>query len=184
MSIFQTSGSNDQQDPATVQTPEGTSEKATAVPASLTGAEKPPEGKEPNKEEPMVILDGPLGRIYTQALNLVYAKNTGDAALEDTGTMALIIDAVQKEKDETPIKGTHVYAMDASDITPADNLQVSNWMTKKKSQDCGDIIISLESHGGKVPKSDLIETMAKSIGAKVVYSRKSAMSVIDSKLKK
>lgn len=137
------------------------------------------------KEEPTVVLDGPLGRIYTEALNLVYAKEESSSM-----QMALVIDAsrdrAKHQIEEHPIQGTFVYAIDASDLTSEQVIKAADWMTERqKTESNPDMIISLETHHDNVSKkSKLIEDMAKAVGAKVVYSRRSAMEAISKSLKK
>lgn len=132
-------------------------------------------------QEKTVVLDGPLGRIYTQALNLAYAK-------EDTGTMAMIIDAANRERQEkestNPDHGVYVYATDTDHLDNRELVEITNWMTTNQKND-QPMVISLESVGNKISnKSGLLEEMAKAHGVTVHYSRNSAMKAIRSQMKK
>jgi hypothetical protein len=130
------------------------------------------------QEEPSVVIDGPLGRIYTQALNLAYAN-------EDTGTMSLIIaENRQRQSDKQPTGGTYVLAMDMDDLNTQSLVSASNWAAQAKKDGADSLIISLESHGTISRHAGLVEEMARAHGAKVVYSRESAMAAIKTSVKK
>lgn len=184
MNIFQVSGNNEQKPQTAPEVPvngkDKPAEQAAKQPSDNTNIN--PNGTQVNhteKQEPTVVLDGPLGRIYTQALNLAYAN-------EDTGTMAMIIDATQREKDaQGETGGVYVYAADADHLDTKELVKMQGWMEQNKKSSNQNMVISLETHGNRVsPKSGLLEEIAKAYGATVHYSRKSAMGAIHTKLKK
>jgi hypothetical protein len=169
-------------------TPDSTANGADTKPASAaTGPSGEPlttinsDGTPINpekKEEPMVVLDGPLGRIYTQALNLAYAN-------EDTGTMAAIIHATGKKRDDAENqRGTYVYALNMDDLDAKQLMAATDWIVSHKKVQDTEMIIALENHGNISPRADIVEQMARAHGAKVVYSRKSAMEAIDKSIRR
>lgn len=186
MNIFQTSGDNQTGGTST------NNQELSGV-ANVNVSDVAPGSKEgqpsgtndtqvsPEGDNPTIILDGPLGRAYTQALNIVYAK-------EDTGTMALIIDATMaqdtshKKSEGQQSKGVYVYATDGETLTAQDCLQASNWMTENK--DKGELMISLEAYRNPSKHMGLLEEMAKSVGAKVFYSKESMINALNRKIKK
>lgn len=183
MNIFQVAGNNEQKPEATQETPvaggDVPAEQATKDPSDNTNLN--PDGtqvKHTEKQEPTIVLDGPLSRIYTQSLNLIYAK-------EDTGTMAMIIDASQRERDkQDDPNGVYVYASDSDKLDVAELTKMQNWMQENQKAANKNMVISLETSSNRVsPKSGLLEEMAKAYGVTVHYSRKSAMAAIQSKMK-
>ena len=187
MKVFQVSGSEKEvDDPANSNQVTGTAgnidiSKITndnAGVVSNTPDEVTPQGK-----NPVVVLDGPLGRAYTEALNLAYAK-------EDTGTIALIAGAYDQQKKQQEdnansgeLKGTYVYAVGGDTLNQRECVDTTNWLTRVAAAGHQDIVVSLETHRSVSPKSAQIEEFAKSVGAKVVYSRSALMKHLASRPK-
>jgi len=165
---------------------EGDTSSAALQPGNQTTIN--PDGTPMNpakQEEAMVVLDGPLGRVYTQALNLVYAN-------ESTGMMVAVAQGMQRKADQ-PAKGTFVYAMDMSELENNDGLGPAwDWMQTfglvpegaKPLEARPKLIISLECLDNKVSrKAGLVEELAKQVGAEVVYTRDAAFRAISKSFK-
>lgn len=120
-------------------------------------------------DESVVVLDGPLSKIYTEALNKVYAIESymTDGALTD-----------DKEKDEDLSK-TYIYAVDADDLDIAGtNETFGNLRLALDSQKYDKIILSIE-HVEVVSESiAIIDEYAKKTGVNVVYKREQAIGAI------
>lgn len=135
---------------------------------------------DPKGKNPMIVIDGPLGRAYTQALNLAYAK-------EDTGTVAMIAGTIDKQLEDqrnavsADTEGTFVYALDGASLSQKECVDTADWMSRQHALGHKDIVISLETHKTVSPKARQIEDFAKTIGAKVVYNKKSLMGHIKNK---
>jgi hypothetical protein len=198
MSVFDvTPGDATNQGPHLTITPPNTSGQNVNVGDTSSAALQPgnqttinPDGSPMNpakQEEAVVVLDGPLGRAYTQALNLVYAN-------ESTGTMVAIANAMRKHGDDKPAKGTFVYAMTMDELEDHDGLGPAwEWMqtfglvpdAKAMTKEGPKLIISLECIDNRMSrKAGLVEELARSIGAEVVYTRDAAFRAISKSFKK
>lgn len=183
MSIFQLNGNN------TPANSEGQiPSKAFDVGVDQTTApiagKDTPEGKDavtPTGDNPTVILDGSLSRIYTQALNLVYAnENIKVVAVEDVAVMAAMMEAEGRNspsfKDNNAQKATYVYADNADAVDTEKCVAIINFINENKSK--GDVILSLESFGKPTKHMQLVEECAKENKVKIFYSRGRALEAI------
>lgn len=119
-------------------------------------------------KEPMVVLDGPLGHLYTKALNLAYAK-------EDTGTMSLAYQSYRskvKETDDIDSNGTYVYVADGSRLTQADVVGATSDIQMAVSSGIfRHHILVLEHRDVPNPKAELLAQFANDVGMKVIQKR-------------
>jgi hypothetical protein len=137
-----------------------------------------------DKAKETIVLDGPLSRIYTQALNLVYAK-------EGTSTMVSLLEAKHKSMINSDTEadrieagnsvddgGTYVYCIDATDMD-ADGLVASTEALRVavESKKYGKVVLAMESNIVN-SKLQLLGDMGKALGVQVCYSRNRAMDVL------
>lgn len=184
MSIFQVAGGEKEvDDPANSN--QVKSDAGNVSIAKITDNNTAPVGEDPQEvtpegKNPMIVIDGPLGRAYTQALNLAYAK-------EDTGTIAMIAGTMDKQIEDQKNalgqtkEGTYVYVLDGGDISQKQCVETTNWLFQQQAAGHKDIVISLEGHMVISPRASQIENIAKSTGAKVVYNKKSLMKHVKDK---
>lgn len=136
--------------------------------------------KKEDKQEAKVILDGPLSQIYTQALNLVYAK-------EDTGQMLAQFIQQQDNKeanDAAADKDIYVYCCDGDDLSQDHLIESTNKLQAALGQDkYKDTILAIECRQGHVnDKVGLLDTMARSMGVRVYLTRGSALEGVKTAL--
>jgi len=123
-------------------------------------------------KEMMITLDGPLSRIYTKALNLAYARESISMMTPEALT---INKAQQRAEDES----TYVYAIDTTQMDMAKLVaSTEHFRVALETGNYKNVIVALESDGNVTSKAQLFAQMAQSLGAKVCYSRNSAMRAI------
>lgn len=141
-----------------------------------------PEGK-PDAQQQTIVLDGPLSQIYTQALNIAYAK-------ESVGMMfGSVYDKKQQNKtndeDGDGLDDSYVYAVDADDLdTDCLLLSAEALRVATQSGRYRQVILAIESHGTVTKKMQLLTEMSDALGAKVCLSRNSAIQSVMTPLKK
>jgi hypothetical protein len=138
--------------------------------------EKEVEGTDGYKNtDAKIVLSGPLSKIYTKALNLVYAN-------EDTGTELLTTDEELTEDDD---QNTNLYvyccddSLDSGDLVEATE-KLSQAMNSKKYKS---VILSLESNGNMNNRIGLLDSFASEVGVKVCFSRNRALEAINGSLR-
>lgn len=144
-----------------------------SVPSSVDGEDK--------KKEAVVVMDGPLGHIYTQALNLALAK-------EDTGTMFSIVrkigeaGRVQATADFDPAlvtaDGTYVYAVDDKNLE--EKGLVPSIECLRQAVKCGkykQVVLAIESHN-ITNKLQLLDETSRHLGVKVCFTRDSVVNTL------
>jgi hypothetical protein len=162
-SIFNLSGQDAPPQDPVVQNANQPGEGSVDPTGSLT-----PSAGDSGKKEPMIVLDGPLGHMYTQALNLAYAK-------EDTGMMSMAYQNYRnqvKEVDGVDANGTYVYAVDGSNMnqggvlaaTKDIQLAIAGKVFKHH-------VLVMEHHGIPNSKAQLLVEYAKGVGMKVIEKR-------------
>lgn len=176
MSIFQLNGDNTTDNATENQGQPQNKSFGVDVGSVTNPTGQAPENKdavEPQGENPTVILDGPLSRIYTQALNLVLAN-------EDTSTMLSIIEAEGRNRpdfqENNAQRATYVYADSADALNTEGCVAIVDFISKHK--DKGNIVLSLESLGSPSRHMSLVEQTAKENGVKIHYSRGRALEAI------
>lgn len=134
---------------------------------------------EGEKKEPTIVLDGPLSSIYTQALNLVYSKESGM-----TQVHAMIGGLDEEEELNTSDTSLYVYCVDGDKIdsnelnTAIDKLRIA-LDNKKYSK----VVLAVECGTNIGSKIALLDQFSKDIGVKVCFSRKKALEHISCVLK-
>lgn len=130
-------------------------------------------------EEKQILIDGPLSAIYTQALNIAYAKEStadGQAGFNiDTRT---VVDDASLTQPDLYVYVTSDDAIDREGINKSFS-DISLAMDKYK--DTKKIIV-LESKNSKITNIASLEDYFSSIKVPVSYSRKIAIEKIMSSL--
>ena len=126
-----------------------------------------------------IVLDGPLSQIYTQALNIAYAK-------ESMGMMLGVYNELNKKpSDSNEPDDSYVYVINADDldtnmlIQSSECLRVASTSGKYKN-----IILAIESHGNIGSKMQLLSEMGNALGAQVCFNRNGAIQSVLNALKK
>ena len=148
----------------------------TDVVPETTSTETQPESPvEVPKEEKTIVLDGPLSRIYTQALNMAYAKEDVGAM----GQMLMVTGQGDPDEDEDDSRDLYVYCCDGDELTDekvteaADTLRIALDSKKYKST-----AVAIECRGRVSDQLALLDQLSSQMGVKVFYRRKTAMEAI------
>lgn len=123
-----------------------------------------------SKKDKVVVMQGPLSTIYTDALNQVYAQ---ESQANDAVTL---INTIQK--DQGPQPDLYVYVSDANLLDNSSVTEVFDNLRLALDNRKGNSVVVLESNGRVSKKLSLVDNYARSQGAKVVYSRKAALETI------
>lgn len=155
--------------------------------APSTPVEETANGKAKNEETPektkTVTVDGPLSHVFTQALQIAYAK-------EDTGTMELMLTAKQRQEDaseddddnngvpdDKEQDASYVYVVDEKTL---DNnaLMVGTEALRVavESKKYSKVILSMESNGAVTSKMQLLHDISTSMGVRVCYSKSQTLN--------
>lgn len=128
--------------------------------------------KTDQSDEQMITLDGPLSRIYTKALNLAYAR-------ESISMMTPEALLVNKATEQAIQHSTYVYAIDTSQMDMAQLIaSTEHFKEAVASGKYKSSVLALESDANVSSKMQLLAQMGKSLGAKVCYSRESAIRAV------
>lgn len=122
------------------------------------------------KKDKVVVMQGPLSTIYTDALNKVYAQES-----QAIDAVTLVNSAQQIE---TTPPDLYVYVSDVKQIENSGVTEVFNNLRLALDNRSGNKVVVLESNGAVSSKMSLIDNYARSQGAKVVYSRSVALNTI------
>lgn len=135
---------------------------------SANGSSKDPVNPDELKNA-TIVLDGPLSHVYTQALNLVYAK-------EDTDSMVAMVMDQNASATEVDEKDLYVYAVDGDSL---DHTGLVDGMDKLRlaldSKAYKQVALAVECRTGVNGKVGLLEQFAAQAGVKVFVSRRSAL---------
>ena len=130
---------------------------------------------EATTEEKTIVLDGPLSRIYTQALNMAYAKEDVGAM----GQMLMMTGQGDTDEEEEDPRDLYVYCCDGDELSEgkvteaADKLRIALDSKKYKS-----VAVAIECKGHVSDQLASLDRLSSQMGAKVFYRRKTAMEAI------
>lgn len=141
-----------------------------------TNTELPVEEQKPKEDDKVIVMDGPLSKIYTQALNIAYAKEAASAS----GQTDIKVVFPEEESKETK-DSLYVYCCDASDITNSDAIDGTDKLrlaldSKKYNQ----AIVVMECHDKVTQAAGLLEQYAVNNKIKVIFRRELAIEHIRS----
>lgn len=122
------------------------------------------------QENKKIVLDGPLSTIYTQALNVLYAK-------EDMAGMIVPTDDVE-EYDESDL---YVYCTPA-ELVDNDIAGVADKIMEASKH--GKNVVAIECSSMIPSKMGLLEKLGKDVGVKIHVTRNSALEAIRQKVRK
>jgi hypothetical protein len=133
------------------------------------------------EEEKTVVLEGPLSHIYTQALNLAYAKEGIDMLEKVHLNREDKLELVDKEQ----LDDSFVYAVDASNMNVDELLAVNSTLkTAVESRKYRKVSLAIESSSVVSSKMQLLCELADGLGIKVYFNRKTALEGILSDIRK
>lgn len=130
-----------------------------------------------------IVLTGPLGHIYTQALNALLSK-------EDAGTMLKVFDEYESndensDENDYDDSKSYVYVADGSKLQQPDIVDAYNHILNfKNTYPKARIIVGLESEKGFSRASNTFDRCLTEMGVKVYYKRSSITDAISSIHKK
>lgn len=131
----------------------------------------PEEGKEDPKL--MVKVDGPVGRLFTDALNKMLATEGYVAMIEPDSVVK------KEESDNTP--SLQIYALKGDEIGMSDVVEITNEISKHSEQD---YIVAVESVSQVTRAHGYLEELGKLGNVKLCWSQNSALNAIKDRLKK
>lgn len=125
----------------------------------------------------LVIMQGPLGKIYTDALNLVYAQES------QANDAVVVANELGELEEDSP--DMFVYVTDSEYINKADiSKEYGRLRLALDSKKFNKSVMVLESLGKINNKLVMLDEFARSKGMHVVYSRKTALEVISNGLRR
>lgn len=153
------------------------------APAEDTLADTKTENTEPlvtpetdtETEGKTVVMDGPLSKIYTQALNLAYANEAASASGQTD--IKILFDETIEQNDE-PAKDLYVYCCDSGDISNEDVIKGTDKLRLALDGRYKQALVVMESHHCIKPIAGLLEEYAFKTGIKVVFTRDLAIETI------
>lgn len=140
----------------------------------------PEEVSDPKSEEKIVVMDGPLSKIYTQALNLAYANEAASASGQ-TDVKILFDDTI--EENGEPARDLYVYCCDSADIDNEDVIHGTDKLRLALDGRYKQALVVMESHHAIKPIAGLLEEYACNTGVKVVFTRDLAIETIQQLLR-
>ena len=153
--------------------------EGTTAPAAQT--EKP--------REKMIVMDGPLSKIYTAALNSVYNKRRSEADSISTETQQM--DAVMvadvhnllekkeaAEKEGRIVDPAYVYATDVNQIREQGVTEAFDEIRRAINHDDGAVVICIEQYGGIDNNLSILTDFLAETNAKVFFSRDATMNYL------
>lgn len=123
--------------------------------------------------EKTVVMDGPLSKIYTQALNLVYAHEAASASGQ-TDIKVLF----NEQTEEESVKDLYVYCCDGSELDSEDVIEGTNKLRLALDGRYKNTLVVMESHAAIKPIAGLFEQYAATSGIRVIFQRENALEAI------
>lgn len=143
--------------------------------------EPPAANKEVSSKE--VKIEGPLSKVFTEALNIAYSKenvteNAGIIYSTDVGEGSYA-------GNEMPDKGVYVYAIDGSNIDSDELINASNKIINAfNSRKFDQLIVSSECVKGISPRIKILQELCTSVGAECYVTRNSSIVKVINSLRK
>lgn len=136
------------------------------------------ENKEPSleeKEDPklMVKIDGPVGRLFTEALNKMLATEGYIAMVEP--------DTIIEKKEEQEEPSLQIYALKGDEINTSDVVEITNEISKHEDKD---YIVAVESISQVTRIHGYLEELGKLKNVRLCWSQKSALNAVKEHLTK
>lgn len=168
--LIKTSENTEQAPPAQGETPRPQQQSPVKVHENYNGTQENP------RTEKLVVVEGPLSKIYTDALNAVYAQ---ESQANDAIVAAQYLSNVQTRQPDVYVYASDVKSLDSGNI----NQEFESLRLALDSRKGGANVVVLESNGQVTKRLALLDNYARQKGSKVVYSRKAAMEAIASQTK-
>lgn len=125
----------------------------------------------------LIKIDGPVGRVFTDALNRVLANES---------YMTMLPVEAEGEGEAAPTQGgshphgiVQVYCWTADELLLDDVVAITNDVSKHTERD---YVIAVETAGKVTREMALLEPLAKMKNVKVCFSQEAALSLVRSKL--
>ena len=132
-----------------------------------------------SKEEgnKVVVMDGPLSRVYTEALNLAYAKEAASASGQTD--IKILFDEDIEAQDEENRKALYVYCCDGEQLDMSDTVQATDKL--RLALDSGKykkVLMAMEASKGISNSAGLLDEYARRNGVQVLFKRSTALESI------
>lgn len=162
--------------------PETNEEQQSLIQSGLIKKEEPivsqtsPEKQPPKPVE--IVLTGPLGHIYTQALNVLLAK-------EDSVSTYNVYDEYERKKigseEESGEDKSYVYVASGHNLEQSEAVKAYDNIVKFKNDfPKAKVIVGLESQNGFNKAANSFDRHITSMGVKTYYKHKSISEAISS----
>lgn len=120
------------------------------------------------KPEKMVKIDGPIGRIFTDALNRLLAT-------EGYITMLPVEEFENTPVVEDALEMTEVYCWTGNTLNTTDVTELMNNVTRHQDRQ---FVVAVESVQKVTPLMGLLDSMVKLPNVQVCYSREAALAAV------
>lgn len=150
-------------------TTESTGSSVTETPSTTDSSELA--GLVPeNRKNVVVKIDGPVGRVFTEALN-------GLLATESYLTMAPLVNfsGANSANDEKDNDFIQIYSWNADELNISDVVEITNDISKHTERN---YVIALESIGMVTNNVALLSELGKLKNVKVCYSRDAGLNAV------
>lgn len=128
------------------------------------------------EKEIKVKVDGPVGRVFTDALNKALALESYMTMIPDN-----LYDEDEKDEDGEEDVDLQVYAWDADTLNMSDAVEITNEIVKKTDRQ---FIIAMEAHDARLSSVvGLLDRYRKMPNVRICYTRSGAVDAVLTHLK-
>lgn len=153
------------------------SQLQAGAPAIKPTDAKPVEEKQPPKPVE-IVLTGPLGHIYTKALNVLLAKEDSISAYNVYDEYERRKEQIEEEEDEGEDK-SYVYVASGHDLEQGEVVKAYSDIVKfKNDYPKAKVIVGLESDKGFTRAATSFDRCMTDMGIKTYYKNKSISAAI------
>ena len=146
--------------------------EASGVVTPASSVEGSTEAGEATKPEMMVKIDGPVGRVFTDALNKLLVQESYMT------TDPLFLEVPGKEDDEDV--SLQVYCWKGDELNTEDVTQITNEVSRHTTRD---FVISVEA-ARVSPAMGLLSYLEKLPNVKLCLSQEKALAIVSERLRK
>jgi len=135
------------------------------------------DGKETETEK-MIKIDGPVGRVFTDALNKVLVQESYVTMLPAILSRKAALSREDDVEDDREL--LQIYALDSDNLNLEDVVSITNDITKHTNRE---YIIAVEAIRGRVTKAmGFLDELGKMSNVSICYSQEKAINTVRSKL--
>jgi hypothetical protein len=122
--------------------------------------------KKDDEKEKTVVLDGPLGHVYTQALRIAFAR-------EDVGTAMYLMSSKMREAEKQDKPDVYVYVTDDDGLEDGGLMLATECLSDAiRSGKYKQVVLSMES-SRVTSKMEALDALSRAMGVKVTLTKES-----------